>query len=144
MIIYRPMTIRVPQFVGAPLGSWGPRLKAIGKSGPEYQELRQKHSVVNQNVSSIVLTCSVILQRNDHAYTTDVFIFVYVFSFYYVHFLFLSQGCQSDVPRAKSSPPFPPLWPTSWYVNYYVIAELRFLFVVITRGYHLIIKVNQR
>jgi len=36
MIIYRPFTLCVPQFVGGPLGSWGPWLKPIkpaGKSG---------------------------------------------------------------------------------------------------------------
>jgi len=36
MIIYRPLTQCVPQFVGGPIGSWGPRLKPIypiGKTG---------------------------------------------------------------------------------------------------------------
>jgi len=35
LIIFRQLTLCVPQFVGGPLAPWGPRLKpANGKSGP--------------------------------------------------------------------------------------------------------------
>jgi len=34
MIIYRPLALCVPQFVGGPLASWGPRLKPINPALP--------------------------------------------------------------------------------------------------------------